>query len=92
MGVSLTRLTEYAREMDARPMPSDEFAVTLTRSHLEWLREVVRQQVLTERKQMEYYIKRDAQKHPERKTVDRFKCRLEIARDFARAINKANRI
>lgn len=92
MGVSITDLGSYAERMDACPMPTDEFTVTLTRSHLEWLREIVRQQVLTERKQMEYYIKRDAQKHPERKTADRFKSRLEIAQDFARAINKANRI
>lgn len=91
MKVSITRLPDYARDMDARPLPSDRFTVSLTRSHLEWLREIVRQQVLTERRQMEYYIKRDAEKHPERKTIDRFKHRLEMAQDFQQAIDKAKR-
>ncbi len=91
MKVSITQLPDYAMVMDARPLPSDRFTVTLTRSHLEWLREVVRQQVLTEQKQMEHYIKRDAAKHPERMTIDKFKHRLEIAQDFAHAIDKARK-
>lgn len=91
MKVSITRLPDYARDMDARPLPSDRFIVSLTRSHLEWLREIVRQQVLTEQRQMEYYIRRDADKHPKRMTMEKFKHRLEIAQDFAHAIGKARK-
>jgi len=91
MKVSINELAAYAQRMDARPMPSDRFTVTMTRSHLEWLREIVRQQVLTEQRQMEYYIRRDAAKHPERKTIEKFRHRLEMAQVFQQAIDNAKR-
>lgn len=87
--VSINNLADYAKRVDARPLPSDKFTVTLTRSHLQWLQRVVAQQVKSEQMQLEHYIKRDAAKHPERKTIDRFRERLEIAKDFAGALDKA---
>lgn len=91
MSVSINNLTDYAKRVDARPQPSDKFTVTLTRSHLQWLNRIVALQVKTERAQLDYYIKRDAAKHPERKTIDRFRERLEIAKDFAQALDKATK-
>lgn len=91
MKVSINRLSDYAKNIDSQPHPSDKFTVILTRSQLEWLREIVRQQVLTGQKQMEHYIKRDAAKHPERKTIEKFKYRLEMASDFAVAIEQCKR-
>ena len=90
--VSINNLTQYAKNMDARPLPSDLFGVRLTRSHLKWLSRIVAQQVKTEKAQLDHYIKRDAAKHPERKTIDRFRERLEIAEDFLQAIDKVKRI
>lgn len=90
--VSINSLTEYAERVDARPLPSDKFEVTLTRSHLEWLRKLVTLQVRIERAQLDYYIKRDAAKHPERKTIDRFRERLGIAKDFEQALDKATKV
>ncbi len=90
--VSINALAEYAQRVDARPLPSDRFTVTLTRSHLQWLRNIAKQQVKTERAQLDHYIKRDAAKHPERKTIDRFRQRLNIATDFAQALDKATKI
>lgn len=91
MKVSINKLPEFAKDLDARPLPSDKFTVTLTRSHLEWLREVVRQQALTEQKQMEHYMKRDSERHPERRTADKFRHRLEMAQDFQNALNNTKR-
>jgi len=91
MGVSMNELAAYSQRMDARPQPSDKFTVTLTRSHLEWLRNIIGLQVRTERAQLDYYIKRDAAKHPERKTIEKFRNRLQIALDFQQAIDKAKR-
>lgn len=90
--VSINSLADYAKRVDARPLPSDKFTVTLTRSHLQWLQRVVALQVNTERAQLDYYIKRDYAKHPERKTIDRFRERLEIAKDFAGALDKATKL
>lgn len=90
--VSINNLAEYARQMDARPLPSDKFTVTLTRAHLKWLKHLVSVQVSTTKAQLDYYIERDAAKHPERKTIDRFRERLEIARDFAYALDKATKL
>lgn len=90
--VSINALAEYADRLDARPLPSDKFTVTLTRSHLQWLQRIVAQQVKTERTQLDYYIKRDAAKHPERKTIAKFTERLEIARDFAQTLDKATKL
>lgn len=90
--VSINSLADYAKRLDARPLPSDKFTVTLTRSHLQWLNRIVALQVKTERAQLDYYIKRDYAKHPERKTIDRFRERLEIAKDFADALDKATRV
>lgn len=90
--VSINSLTEYAERVDARPLPSDKFEVTLTRPHLEWLRKLVTLQVRIERAQLDYYIKRDAAKHPERKTIDRFRERLGIAKDFEQALDKATKV
>ena len=87
--VSINALADYAKRLDANPLPSDKFTLTLTRSHLQWLQRIVALQVKTERAQLDYYIKRDAAKHPERKTIDRFRERLEIANDFAQALDKA---
>lgn len=86
--VSINSLADYAKRVDARPLPSDKFTVTLTRSHLQWLQHIVALQVKTERAQ----LKRDYAKHPERKTIDRFRERLEIAKDFADALDKATKI
>jgi len=91
MSVSITKFREFAERVDARPQPSDKFTVTLTRAHLEWLREIVRQQVLTEQRQMEYYIRRDAAKHPKRKAIEKFRHRLQMAENFRQAIDKAKR-
>ena len=90
--VSINSLAEYSRLIDARPLPSDKFTLTLTRSHLEWIQRIVAQQVKTERAQLDHYIKRDAAKHPERKTIERFRERLEIAKDFAQALDKATKV
>lgn len=90
--VSINNLTDYANRVDAKPLPSDKFTITLTRSHLQWLQRIVDLQVKTERAQLDYYIKRDAAQHPERKTIDRFRERLEIAKDFAGALDKATRL
>lgn len=89
--VSINNLAEYAKRVDARPLPSDKFTMTLTRSHLQWLQRIVALPVKTERAQLDYYIKRDYAKHPERKTIDRFRERLEIAKDFAQALDKATK-
>ena len=91
MSVSINNLTDYAKRVDARPLPSDKFTVTLTRSHLQWLKSTVALQVKTERAQLDYYIKRDAAKHPERKTIAKLTERLEIAKDFAQALDKATK-
>ena len=90
--VSINNLTQYAKNMDARPLPSDMFEVKITRSQLQWLRKLVAVQVKTERAQLDYYIKRDAAKHPERKTIDRFRERLENAKGAEDALDKARRI
>ena len=90
--VSITRISDAAKRMDANPLPSDKFTLTLTRSHLQWLQHIVALQVQTERAQLDYYIKRDAAKHPERKTIDRFRQRLETAKDFAQALTKATKL
>lgn len=90
--VSINSLAEYSRQIDARPLPSDKFTLTLTRSHLQWLQRIVAQQVKTERAQLDHYIKRDHAKHPERKTIDRFCERLEIAQDFVQALDKATKV
>lgn len=92
MSVSINNLADYANRVDARPLPSDKFTVTITRSHLQWLQRIVALQVKTERAQLNYYIKRDAAKHPERKTIDRFRERLEIAKDFEQALDKAMKV
>lgn len=92
MSVSINTLADYAKRVDAKPLPSDKFTVTLTRSHLQWLQRIVALQVKTERAQLDYYIKRDAAKHPERKTIDRFRERLEIAKEFAEALDEATKL
>lgn len=92
MNVSINSLADYAKRVDARPLPSDKFTVTLTRSHLQWLQRIVALQVKSEKAQLDYYIKRDYAKHPERKTIDRFRERLEIAKDFAQALDKASQL
>ena len=92
MSVSINNLTDYSKRVDARPLPSDKFTVTFTRSQLQWLQWVIGLQVKTERAQLNYYIKRDAAKHPERKPIERFHERLEIAQDFAEALDKAIRV
>ena len=90
--VSINTLADYAKRVDARPLPSDKFTVTLTRSHLQWLQRIVALQIKSERAQLDHYIKRDAAKHPELKTIDRFRERLEIAKDFAQALDKATKL
>ncbi len=90
--VSINNLTQYAKDMDARLLPSDMFEVRITRSQLQWLRKLVAVQVKTERAQLDYYIKRDAAKHPERKTIDRFRERLGSAKGAEDALDKARRI
>ena len=90
--VSINALADYARRVDAKPLPSDKFTLTLTRSHLQWLQRIVAQQVKTERAQLDHYIKRDAAKHPKRKAIDRFRERLEIAMDFAQTLDKATKV
>lgn len=90
--VSINNLTQYAKNMDARPLPSDMFEVRITRSQLQWLTRLVAVQVKTERAQLDYYIKRDAAKHPERKTIDRFQERLGNAKGAQYALDKARRI
>lgn len=90
--VSINNLADYTKRIGARPHPSDKFTVTLTRSHLKWHQRIVAQQVKSEQMQLDHYIKRDATKHPERKTIDRFRERLEIAKDFAEELDKATRI
>ena len=45
--VSINNLTQYAKDMDARPLPSDMFEVRITRSQLQWLRKLVTVQVKT---------------------------------------------
>ncbi len=90
--VSINALADYAKRLDAKPSPSDKFTLTLTRSHLQWLQWVVDIQVRTEKAQLEYYVKRDAAKHPERHTIAKFNKRLELAQDFASALDKAMRV
>ena len=90
--VSINTLADYAKRVDARPLPSDKFTVTLTRSHLQWLQRIVALQIKSERAQLDHYIKRDYAKHPERKAIDRFRERLEIAKDFAQALDKATKL
>lgn len=90
--VSINSLSEYAKRVDSQPLPSDKFTLTLTRSHLQWLQRIVDQQVKSERAQLDYYIKRDYAKHPERKAIDRFRERLEIAKDFAQALDKITKV
>lgn len=90
--VSINSLADYAKRVDARPLPSDKFTVTLTRAHLKWLKHLVSVQVSTTKAQLDYYIKRDAAKHPERKTIGRFRERLQVAKDFAQALDKATKV
>ena len=89
MKVSINKLADYAQRIDAKPLPSDKFMVTLTRAQLQWLQHIVSAQVRSEKAQLEHYIIRDAVKFPERKTIAKFTERLEIARDFAQALHKA---
>lgn len=90
--VSINNLTQYAKDTDARPLPSDMFEVEITRSQLEWVRCLVAQQFKSERAQLDYYIKRDATKHPERKTIAKFTMRLQVAKDLMDVLDKARRI
>lgn len=90
--VSINNLAGYATSIGTAPLPSDKFTVALTRSHLQWLERIIAQQVKNEQAQLAHYIERDAAKHPQRKTADRFRERLEIAKDFAQALEKATRI
>ena len=92
MSVSINSLADYAKRLDAKPLPSDKFTVTLTRSHQQWLQRIVAMQIKSERAQLDYYIKRDYAKHPARKTIDRYRKRLEIAKDFAQALDKATKL
>lgn len=87
--VSITNLAGFAKRLDAEPLPTDKFSVKLTRSHLQWLQRIVAQQIKSERAQLDHYIKRDAVNHPERKTIDRFRGRLEMAQDFKDTLDKA---
>lgn len=87
--ISINQLANYAKQIDARPLPSDIFTVNLTRAHLNWLHRIVVQQVRTEKAQLDYYIRRDAAKHPERKTIDKFTERLQMAIDFKQALDNS---
>ena len=55
--VSINSLADYAKRVYAKPLPSDKFTLTLTRSHLQWLQRIVTLQIKTERAQLDYYIK-----------------------------------
>lgn len=90
--VSINRLSDFAREIDASPLPTDLFTVTLTREHIKYLRWLMDVQVKTERCQLDYYIKRDYARHPERKTIDRFRERLRCAEDLDTALKTAKLI
>ena len=60
MKVSINKLADYAQRIDAKPLPSDKFMVTLTRAQLQWLQHIVSAQVRSEKAQLEHYIIRDA--------------------------------
>ncbi len=85
----ITNLESVAVRLNPTVSLDDRFQFTVTREELTWLKKLVEVQVKTEDCQMQYYIKRDAAKHPERKTIDRFRKRLELAKSVRYRLTQA---